>query len=75
MRSHGLRVQQAANLLRGDCDLVEFGGRSDTPTGRLAPHEAADGVFRGTVGPAGSHGFRAQMETGEDMSLDIGELS
>ncbi len=56
-------------------DLVEFGGRSDTPTDRLATHETADGVFRGTVGPAGSHGFRAQMETGEQVYLEIAELS
>jgi hypothetical protein len=56
-------------------DRVEFDGRSDTPTDRLVPHQTADGVLRGSIGPAGSHGFRAQVETGEEVYLEIDELS
>jgi hypothetical protein len=56
-------------------DRVEFDGRSDTPTDRLVPDQTADGVLRGSLGPAGSHGFRAQVETGEEVYLEIDELS
>jgi hypothetical protein len=54
-------------------DRVEF-DRSDTPDDRLAPDQTADGALRGSLGPAGSHGFAAQVETREELYLEIDEL-
>ena len=55
-------------------DRVEFDGRRDTPEDRLTPHETADGVFGARIGPAGSHGFAVQVETEEEVYLEIDEL-
>ncbi len=54
---------------------VIFRNRSDAPTGRLAAHEIVDGLFSQTVTPSGFHGFGAQVETGIELYLEIGELS
>jgi hypothetical protein len=62
-----------AKAFRGD--RVEFGDRNETPEERLAPGGTAQGVFRATLGPAGSHGFAAQVEIGEEVYIEIGELS
>lgn len=53
---------------------VEFRGRRDTPEDRLAPNETADGFFPATFGPAGSHGFGAQLEVGRELYIELGEL-
>ncbi len=54
---------------------VSFRERSDAPTDRLAAHEVVDGLFSQTVTPSGFHGFGAQLETGVELYVEIGELS
>jgi hypothetical protein len=53
---------------------VQFRGRSDSPKDRLAAGETADGFFFATFGPSGSHGFGVQVEVGDELYLELGEL-
>jgi hypothetical protein len=53
---------------------VEFRGRRDTPEGRLAPGEGAEGFFFASVGPTGSHGFAARLTVGGEVYLELAEL-
>ena len=53
---------------------VEFRGRGDTPSDRLAPGETVDGFFFASIGPTGSHGFAARLKAGAELYLELGDL-
>jgi hypothetical protein len=53
---------------------VEFRGRRDTPDDRLTEGESANGFFRATVGPGGSHGFGVDVQVERELYLELGEL-
>lgn len=54
---------------------VMLRGRTDTFDERLAPDATFDGHFFQTIGPGGSHGFLAQVETGQELYLEHDELT
>jgi hypothetical protein len=53
---------------------VAFRGRGDTSQTRLVPNETAEGTFFESIGPAGFHGFRVQVEIDRELYVELGEL-
>jgi hypothetical protein len=53
---------------------VEIRDRPDALDGRLRPGESLKASFPQTVGPAGQHGFSAQIAVLDEMYLEVGEL-
>lgn len=54
---------------------VVLRGRRDTFEQRLSPHDVYDCSFVQTVGPGGSHGVVAEVEIGDELYLEHGELT
>jgi hypothetical protein len=54
---------------------VSFPDRRNTPDGRMTPDKPAQGFFFQSIGPGGSHGFRAQVEAVKELYLEIDELA
>jgi hypothetical protein len=53
---------------------VLFEERKDTPAARLTPDETTSGFFFRSVGPNGSHGFRAELTVVGEWYLELGDL-
>jgi hypothetical protein len=80
----GTITDQAGRPAEGDTEdrmefrhaqLVRFPDRRNTPDDRLAPDKPAEGLFFQSIGPGGSHGFRAQVEAVRELYLEIDELA
>lgn len=54
---------------------VQLRGRRDAFDERLTPGETVEGLFLQTIGPAGSHGFIARLEVGDELYLERDELA
>jgi hypothetical protein len=79
---HGSVTTMAGSSLEDDVTAFGFElaqpltrGRQDDVANRLVPGETVTAIFPATPSLSGAHGFRAQLRVGDELYLEVKELS